>query len=114
MEMMTWMVSRSDVAPRPGSQPRGLLAGVLVGGQLQRAVEDLLKVALLDRQRPVGELRSSPLPAFSLSLATIDQCPTSPASAIVRNSNPSSGSSSSARYVGGVERRLALLELERG
>src|SRR4051812_38652928 len=38
-------------------------------------------------------------PARSLSFLTIAQCPTSPASAMVRNSKPSSASSSPSRYV---------------
>ena len=34
----------------------GLLLGVLVGGELERAVEHVLKVSLLDWERPVDEL----------------------------------------------------------
>ncbi len=42
----------------PGAKPLRLLlfVRVLVGGKLERAVESLLKMALLDGQRPVGDL----------------------------------------------------------
>src|SRR3954466_12072864 len=55
-----WWASRAMwIRPRP-SRPAGpalfLLVGVLGGRQLERAVEDFLEVALLDRERPVREL----------------------------------------------------------
>ena len=64
--------------------------------------------------RWIGRAHSTSLrmdcePAFSLSFPRTDQCPTSPASAIVKNSNPSSASASSSRYVDIISPPLVLV-----
>ena len=70
---------------------RGLVR-VLFRGELERGFPHRLEVPLLDRECPIHELGHLVLAGPPLSVPRISQWPTSPASAIVRNSKPSSES----------------------
>ena len=73
------------------------LVRILLGRELPRALEHVLEVPLLNRQRPRDELADLVVPGARSWSPSTDQWPTSPASAIVRNSKPSSASASSSR-----------------
>ena len=72
---------------------------VFVRAKPQRPRAGFLKVALLDRHGPVDKRLDVRLARLLAETPSTSQCPTSPASAIVRNSKPSSPSASLPRYV---------------
>jgi hypothetical protein len=76
---------------------RGFFVGVLRPGELQRALADVFEVTFLDRQRPAHELVELALPGVLVERPEDRPVPNLAASAMTRNSKPSSPSESPPR-----------------